>query len=104
MTVNLSEMNAEASVEVYLQLLITEVSKQNRQWVKPLRRIQRLYLAGQHLEAQQLWQSLLRPMHGSLHEFFVYCEDLDQMREVNARIDGIRERISSLLANETSHS
>jgi hypothetical protein len=80
-----------------LQELIDQTNRQDRQWVQPLRRIQRYIEQGKVIEATQTWQSLLRPMRGSFHEFFICCDDLDQMRLVNIRIDHLRDRISDEL-------
>lgn len=80
-----------------LQELIDQTNRQDRQWVQPLRRIQRHIELGQFIEARQTWQALLRPMRGSFHEFFICCDDLDQMRLVNIRIDRLRDRLSDEL-------
>jgi hypothetical protein len=74
--------------------LIEQASRQDRQWVQPLRRVSRLLDQEQRSEAQQAWQSLLRPMRGSFHEFFIYCDDLDHMRQINMRLDQLRDRIT----------
>jgi hypothetical protein len=77
--------------------LIEQANRQDRQWVQPLRRIVRLLDQDQPTDAQHAWQSLLRPMRGSFHEFFICCHDLDQMREVNMRIDQLRDRVTAEL-------
>jgi hypothetical protein len=80
-----------------LQELIDQTNRQNRQWVQPLRRIQYDIEQGELVKAKHAWQALLRPMRGSFHEFFICCDDLDQMRLVNIRIDRLRERVSNEL-------
>jgi hypothetical protein len=82
--------------------LIEQATRQDRQWVQPLRRVCRLLDQQQWSEAQQAWQSLLRPMRGSFHEFFVYCDNLDQMRQINMRLDQLRDRITMELAQLAS--
>ncbi len=95
--VTLPATTTEPTLEQALDYLLAQARRHDRQWVQPLRRIQQLIGCGRHEDAHARWMRLLQPVRGSLHEFFVYCADLDQMRKLNEDIDAARQRIGLLL-------
>ncbi|MEY2863633.1 MAG: hypothetical protein RLY58_1340 [Pseudomonadota bacterium] len=83
-----------ATLQGCLLELMEQVQANHQQWIEPLRHIIQLLDHAQYPQAQHTWQSLLRPMRGSFHGFFVCCDDLDQMRQINMRIDHLRDRVT----------
>jgi hypothetical protein len=98
----MSKIGEPATLQGCLLELIHQASRQDRQWVQPLRRIVRLLDQERLSEAQRAWQALLRPMRGSFHEFFICCDNLDHMRDINTRIDHLRDRVTLDLDHQVS--
>lgn len=98
-------MSAESPPSQLLDLLeqlLGQARRHDRQWVQPLKRIQHLLVQQNYGQAHAEWLHLLQPMRGSFHEFFVYCADLDQMRELNRHLDEARQQINILLTQLAS--
>jgi hypothetical protein len=75
------------TLQGYLLELMEQVKANHQHWIEPLQLMLQLLDHAQYAQAHYTWQSLLRPMRGSFHGFFVCCDDLDQMRQMNMRID-----------------
>ena len=80
-----------------LEQLIQQGRRHDRQWVHALKRIQYWVGLRDYASAQTAWRQLLQPVRGSFHEFFIYCADLDQMRELNRQLDDARQELSLAL-------